>query len=190
MTRENGTNVIHKHKGLSLFFGIILILVGLFTINARIFVSEVTVYFFGWVLLISGGAQCFASFYSGSWNNFFITLITGLISFIIGGTIVVNPNLSTQTFAILISIVLIVDGLFKIARSIAVHAEHWRWGIVTGIVIFLLGIVLWYISPTGNFGIIGFFIGLALVVGGFLTITNAYTDHEVVYKQKIATHPS
>lgn len=170
-----------KNKGFSLFFGVLLILIGLFTINSRIFISAITVYFLGWVLLIGGGAQAFASFYAGSWSKFFVTILTGVISFIIGGIIVVNPDLGTQTLTMLISVVFIVDGLFKIADSVATHTPRWGWNLTGGVLIFLLGVTLWLISPIGNVGLIGFFIGLAIIISGFLTISNAYTSQQIKY---------
>ncbi len=174
---------VQQHKRLSLFFGILLILLGLFTSNARIFLSAITIYIFGWVLLIGGGAQCFASFYGGRWKNFFVMLITGLISFIIGGAIVVNPHLSSQTIAILVSIVFIVQGLLQIVESISSRTKQWMWDFITGIIFFVLGIVLWFASSLGNIGMIGFVIGIALVISGFLTIINAYTYHTTISKR-------
>lgn len=174
---------VHRHKGLSLFFGIFLTILGLFTINARIFVSEITIYIFGWILLIGGGAQCFASLYGGKWKTFFVMIITGLISFIIGGAIVVNPHLNSQTIAILVSIVFIVQGLFQIAESIASRTEHWGWNFIAGVVLFLLGIILWVAGPIGNIGMIGFLIGVAIVISGFLTIISAYSRHTVISKR-------
>lgn len=181
MTEQDKTPPVNNHKGFSFFFGIVLILIGLFTINARVFISEITVYFLGWILLIGGGAQCFASFYAGNWSRFFVTMITGIISFIIGGIIVVNPELGSQTLFMLISIVLIVDGLFKVADSVATHTAHWLWSLIGGIIIFLLGVGMWMISPVSNIGIIGFLIGLTLVISGFITIINSYR-HQPEYK--------
>lgn len=173
---------IHNNKSLSLFFGILLIIIGLITINARIFVSQTTLYLFGWALFIGGGAECFASFYAGSLNKFFITLITGIISFVIGGIIVINPSLSSQTFAVLVSIVFIADGLFKIAQSVATRNQNWGWSLASGLILFLLGIGLWYVSPIGNIGLIGFIIGLAIVISGFVIITNAYPSPQTEYR--------
>lgn len=174
MTEQDKTPPVHHHKFFSVFFGIVLILIGLFSINARIFISDITLYFLGWILLIGGGAHCFTSFYTGTWSRFFVTMFTGIISFIIGGIIVVNPELGSQTLFMLISLVLIVDGLFKMADAIATHTIRWLWSLIGGILIFLLGLSMWIISPIGNIGLIGFLIGLTLVISGFITITNSY----------------
>lgn len=186
ITKEN-PETVHKHKGLSLFFGILLITVGLFAINARIFISTTTIYFFGWILLIGGGAQCFASLYSGSWGKFFITLVTGIISAVVGLSIVVNPAISVQTFAMFVGLVFMADGLFKFTSSLMHRTRHWGWSSATGLLLFLLGTSIWYLRPD-NLGLIGLLVGAGLILIGFITITNAYTHRPTEDRRETPTH--
>lgn len=162
-----------QHPGFSLFIGILLIIAGIFALSAKFFIAASTIYFFGWILLITGFAQFFGSFFSGSWGNFFMLMVSGILSVIAGGFIVINPAVSIATFAVLVGIIFMIDGIYKFFTAFAT-TEHRGRKLTSGILLFFLGLIMWGQGPVGDLLIMGFLVGMYLIIEGFATITNAY----------------
>lgn len=176
------TQAMHQNRGLSIFLGILLIIGGLIALSSKVLFSVTTFYLFGWILLVSGAAQFFGSFFSGSWSRFFILLLTGVLSFIVGAVIIINPAISIGTIAVLLGVVFMIDGIFKIATSISMRTDNWGWRIAYGIVVFLLGLYMFTLGPIANLWILGLIIGFQLILSGVLMIANAYTEPQTSHR--------
>lgn len=172
-------------SGFNITFGIILMIIGLIILGAQTFTTFVSVLFLGWMLLIGGAAEFVYSFFSGSWLRFFMYLLIGVFSFIFGLIIITNPALSVATFTLLIGMLLLISGGYKIFSSLLVREENWGWYLVAGIVLVLLGISVLSGWPTTGLWVIGLFIGVEVFINGFLMIASTSTSAEEVRTHQV-----
>lgn len=151
-------------------FGIILVLLGLITLSARFLIGFVVISIFGWFLLIGGLVQIVQAFLAKKWSSFFVFLTMGILSFVVGGIIILNPILSAVALALLLATFFIVGGLIQIFSSLIHRYPNWGWIFSAGIINFLLGFAIWNNWPLSGLSMFGWFIGVALIVNGFASI--------------------
>jgi uncharacterized membrane protein HdeD (DUF308 family) len=103
---------------------------------------------------------------SGTWSGFFVDLIVGVLYGVAGFLVVMNPAASAVTLTLLIAMLLIVVGIFRIVAAIAARYPSWGWLALHGLISVLLGVLIWQQWPVSGFWVIGLFIGLELIVNG------------------------
>lgn len=150
-----------------MLLGITLLVLGFLAIGSSFFVTILTVALIGVLLMIGGIMQIVNSFYTGRWTGFFLHLVLGLLYLVVGFMLLDAPVLNAITLTFLLAAFFIVAGLFRIITSIASPFPGWGWTLFSGIVTFLLGILIYKHWPSSSLWIIGLFVGIEMVLSGW-----------------------
>lgn len=156
----------------SWFFGlgVCLLLLGAIAVGASVFVTLVTVVFYGWLLIVGGGLATVHAFWRRRWGGFFLDLLCGVLYLVVGVMIVLNPEAAAVTLTLLIAVFLMLGGLFRIFVALSTHYEHRLWVLLHGAVTLLLGIMIWSEWPLSGLWVIGLFIGVEMILAGWSLI--------------------
>jgi uncharacterized membrane protein HdeD (DUF308 family) len=147
--------------------GLLLILVGMFALAAQVIASLATAVVIGWLLLFAGVAEIVGAFFSRRWNGFFLHLLSGLLSAVVGVFFIWAPVDAALTLTLLLACLLIVGGTFKIIAASTYRFEGWGWPLASGIIDLILGVMIWLSWPASGLWVIGLFVGISLVFRGF-----------------------
>ncbi|NTU46688.1 hypothetical protein HGA88_03605 [Candidatus Roizmanbacteria bacterium] len=179
---EAEANEIYHHQALYIALGIILIIGGILSLGSVVFISFASILFFGWLLLIAGIVQVFASFFTGKWSSFFLFLFTGGLSFIFGVLIISNPVVSIGTLTLLLSLILLVGGIFRMVTAAVMQFPGRGWTFIYGMITTFLGILIWRQWPASSLWVIGLFIGIELIASGFATVMTVFESRKLTYQ--------
>ena len=174
-----------QSRSLSFILGILLLILGLFAVGSEVFLTYASVVFLGWILLIGGIFEFVWGLFSGSVGGLFLAMIGGILSFFIGALIITNPAVSAATLTFLIATIFVVSGSYKIISSLFLREANWGWALTGGIIIFLLGIMVLAHWPQSSLRLIGFFIGLEILVNGFILTARAFQPVEEVHTHEL-----
>lgn len=153
--------------GSFLTVGIFLVLLGIIALGSAVLTTYATVLLFG-VLLIAGGfAQVIHAFWTPEWKGFFVQLLLGILSAVVGWLLVMNPVVGALSLTLVLSTFFIASGLFRIAAALFKHVEHWGWMLFNGIVTLALGLLILAQWPSSSLWIIGLFIAIELIFSGW-----------------------
>jgi len=130
----------------------------------------VSVMFFGWLLIIGGLFEIIHGFSRRPWGGFFINLLGGVLYAVAGVVIVVNPALAAVTLTLVIAIILIVAGLFRLFIAFSTPLHHRGWLILNGAISIILGFMIWDSWPVSGLWVIGMFIGIDMIFDGWTEI--------------------
>lgn len=155
-----------------ILFGVLTVLLGLFVLGAQVFATALSMVILGWILMAAGASLFFYSFFSGSASKVVAYLISGFVSFIIGLIVITNPLLSAATLTLLISIMLLVNGILSMGASLVRKDNDWGWAFFGGLVSFFLGSSILMSWPVSGLWVIGLFIGIHLVLSGFTMLAS------------------
>jgi uncharacterized membrane protein HdeD (DUF308 family) len=97
-----------------------------------------------------------------SWRTAFLL---GLITLALGVILVFRPTQSLTGIAILLGIVMMVSGIYHIARAIAGHEHERLWRAICGVLFILAGLVLLRHLHL-SVALIGLFIGFTWIIQG------------------------
>lgn len=102
------------------------------------------------------------------------SFVLGLITLVLGVVVAFRPAESLVAIAVLLGVLMIVSGIYHIARAIEgrEHARMWRG--IAGVLFILAGIVLIrHISLT--VALIGLFIGFTWIIQGIASLVEAFS---------------
>jgi uncharacterized membrane protein HdeD (DUF308 family) len=159
--------VLRRSWGWFLVLGILEIILGTVAVGASVFATEVTVVFFGWLLLTGGVLSAGHAFWRKQWKGVFFELATGILYVVAGLMMVGNPLAAALTLTLLIAMFLLIQGLFRIIVALSGHLEHWGWVMLNGIITAGLGILIWRQWPSSGLWVIGLFVGIEMILYGW-----------------------
>jgi uncharacterized membrane protein HdeD (DUF308 family) len=161
-----GFDGLGKKWGWLCGLGLLLILLGMIAIAAAVFVTLATMVFFGCLLLLAGILQTMHAIAFRGWSGFYIDLIVGLLYVVIGLMVVFHPGATAVALTLIIAVLLILSGIFRIVIAWAVSYQNRVWLFLHGIVNLLLGFVILSSWPVSGSWIIGLFIGIDMIFNG------------------------
>ncbi len=165
----------NKNWGWFLAWGIILLVLGALAISYSMFTTIISVIFLGIILTASSVIIIIDAFqfWWRKWGGFFIHLVTGILYFVLGVMLMKLPMLGSISLTLLIAIFYILLGIFRITYSLSFQLPKQRWRLFNGILALILGILILAEWPLSGQFIIGLFIGIDLLVCGWVYIMAA-----------------
>jgi uncharacterized membrane protein HdeD (DUF308 family) len=156
-----------KNRGWFLALGILLIVGGTLAIIYDVAATLLSVLFFGWLLIIVGAIEAVQSFWQPRWGGFFLHLIVGILAVVVGFHLVSSPIQGALVLTLIMAIYFMVIGIIRIVTAMAMRFPGWGWVLFSGIVTFILGILIKSQWPATGLWIIGLFIGIDLIFSGW-----------------------
>ncbi len=165
-----GIEEVREHRGWFLIWGIVLIALGAIAVGSSVIATLVSVVFFGWILVFSGLFAIIHGLVRRRWHGFFLNLLTGVLYVVAGLLMVSNPAMAAVTLTLLIAMLLVVAGTFRLIVAFSLALHHRGWLILNGIISIVLGIMIWSSWPVSGLWVIGLFIGIDLIFDGWTEV--------------------
>lgn len=140
-----------------------LIFVGATTLIATVFV--------GWLFLIGGLLEVVNAILRKGWKGVWLDLISGAITGLVGLFIVMHPLKGASVLTIVIGVLFLIGGIFRIAAGAALKCPYSGWFVVHGFISSLLGIMILAQWPESLVWVIGTLVGIDLLVDGMRLIS-------------------
>jgi uncharacterized membrane protein HdeD (DUF308 family) len=158
---------LRRNWGWFFGLGVLEIILGTIAIGASVVATVVTVVFFGWLLLIGGVLSAVHAFWRKRWRGFFLDLVMGVLYAVAGFLMVAEPLAAAASLTLLIAMLLLIGGIFRIVVALSGHLEHWGWVLLNGVITAALGIMIWRQWPSSALWVIGMFIGIEMIFYGW-----------------------
>jgi uncharacterized membrane protein HdeD (DUF308 family) len=158
---------IRRNWGWLVGLGIVLILVGVLAISYPVAATITTVAVFGVLLVISGAVEIVSGIWARGWGGFFAHLLCGLLYLFVGVVLLDRPEIGAAVYTILLAVFFVAAGLFRVVASAKLQYSGWGWGVLSGAVTFLLGVLIWKQLPDSALWVIGLFVGIDLLFNGW-----------------------
>lgn len=165
-----GLEMVGKRWGWLIGLGIFLVVLGMTAISASVFATLATMVFVGCLMLVGGILQTIHAIAMRSWSGFYIDLMAGVLYAVVGFVIVAHPGSTAVALTLMIAILLILGGIFRILIALAVGYQNRIWLILHGVVNLLLGFAIWHDWPLSGLWVIGLFIGIDMMFNGWSLI--------------------
>ncbi len=168
---ESTGNSSPKSWWLYLILGIVLLIGGLIILGGDyVFASAITAIFIGWAILIVGIFQIAHAFSSVGWKGFVLDLLLGLLYIAAGYILLANPLSGAIKLTLILGIIWIVSGIFRIILSFSLWREAGWSLLLSGIVGALAGGLILAEWPQSGLWVLGLLLGIDLLFHGFAWI--------------------
>jgi uncharacterized membrane protein HdeD (DUF308 family) len=147
-----------------------LIILGTIAIGMAELMTIFSVLLIGWLLIFGGLFEIIHGIARRRWDGFFINLMGGLLYTVTGVLMVTHPGIAAITLTLLIAMLLIVAGGFRLFVAFSTPMHHRGWLILNGLISLFLGFCIWSSWPVSGLWVIGLFIGIDMIFDGWTEV--------------------
>lgn len=161
-------------------FGVFSVIAGLIALGSVVMATASAVFIVGLMMLMAGIAEIVAAFNAKDWSHRLLWLLLGALYVFAGFVCIQNPFQAATLLTLMLGIALIVSGLVRVFLATQMkQGTPWGWVAFSGVLSFLLGVMIVSHWPASSFFVLGIFLGIDLIfVGtGWITMGLALKKH-------------
>jgi uncharacterized membrane protein HdeD (DUF308 family) len=157
---------LRKKWAMFLTLGVLLVILGILAIIFAGWTTLLTVELLGLLLVIAGVFQIVNGFHARKWTGVSLSLLLGILYIVVGGICIFKPMISAMGVTLLLAAFFFISGLFRMVSSVMYRFDHWGLMFFSGLVSFVLGILIVSEWPMSAFWLIGLFVGIDILFSG------------------------
>ena len=146
--------------------GVALVVLGIVALGSVAITSLAAAAVIGVLLLLGGAAEAVGAFWCRGWSGFFLELLSGVLSIVVGLLFLRAPLNALAALTLLLACFLMAGGIFKVVAALAYRFAAWGWSLAGGIIDVILGVMIWQEWPASPLWLIGLFVGINLLFRG------------------------
>jgi uncharacterized membrane protein HdeD (DUF308 family) len=165
--REAVRQTVRRYALFYLIQGGMMVALGAVVLVYPLFSATVIAVTLGWLLIFHGLLQAIGLIGAKDVPYFWLALVSAALAGIVGFLLLSQPVEGTIVLSLLLIVFLASSGMARIVFALTVRPlPSWGWVLGSGILAFLLALVLWSMLPGVAGWLIAVFLGLQLVVEG------------------------
>jgi uncharacterized membrane protein HdeD (DUF308 family) len=146
--------------------GVALVVLGTVALGAVVVASLAAAVAIGALVLVGGVFETVGAFWCRAWSGFFLHLLSGVLSVVIGLIFLRAPVGALAALTLLLAMFLMVGGVFKIVTALSYRFAAWGLALLSGVIDLILGVLIWQEWPESALWVIGLFLGINLIFRG------------------------
>jgi uncharacterized membrane protein HdeD (DUF308 family) len=150
--------------------GVALVVLGVVALSSVVVASLAAAVAIGLLLVMGGAAETVGAFWCRGWSGFFLHLLSGILSTVVGLMFLRQPAGGLAALTLLVAAFLMAGGVFKIVASLSYRFANWYLPLISGVIDLVLGVLIWQEWPGSSLWVIGLFVGINLVFRGITWI--------------------
>ncbi len=121
----------------------------------------------GLILILGGIVRTMFAWLASGWGSVLLRAAVGVLTVVVGGYMIVQPDAGSQTLAIVLAVYLVVDGGGSLFLALILPRNTGRiWLMLGAISSLVVAVVMWMQWPvSGELGV-GIYIGVKLLLDG------------------------
>ena len=170
------------HWRLYVFQGVLMIVLGVLAVAAPAFATLTVDIYVGWLFLISGVLGLIAMFSARNVPGFLWTLVTALLSIVVGGVLLWKPVEGALSLTIVLTAFFIVEGLFQAAAALIYRdaiPSTWGWLLASGLADLALATIIVAGWPGTAAWVLGLLVGVNLLTTGWAVVMVALGARDI-----------
>ena len=163
----SGLAPLRAKSGWIVALGVVYVIAGIIALGSVVLATVATVFVVGVMMLIAGVAEVINSFQIKTWGKFLLWLLLGVLYILAGFVTFENPLLAAALLTLFLGCALVASGVMRIALGFAMKSEMpWVGVVLSGVITFLLGLIILIHWPVSSLYILGIFLGIDLIFAG------------------------
>lgn len=121
----------------------------------------------GWTFILYGALQIVQSFGVRSWGGFLWALLLGVLTAVVGVSLLANPFAGAISLTILVGVLFLVLGAVKVMYGFSLRpVSGWGFAILSGVISILLAILIFAKIPDAGLAVPGILLAIELLSNG------------------------
>jgi uncharacterized membrane protein HdeD (DUF308 family) len=165
---------LRKHSTWFVIYGLLLALLGLFSIAAPGLAALAVTLTVGWLLLLGGAFGLVAAISGGSKApGFWWNLLTAIVYVLAGLALLTRPLAGVITLTIILAAYLLAGGVMRVMQALGYRTiipGAWGWVLFSGVVDILLAFIIMSGLPNTATWVLGLLVGINLLMMGIAIV--------------------
>jgi uncharacterized membrane protein HdeD (DUF308 family) len=158
---------LRAKSGWIIALGVVFVIAGIIALGSVVMATAATVFVVGIMMVIAGVAEVINAFQIKTWGKFILWLLLGALYIVAGFFAFENPLLAAAVLTLLLGISLLVSGIMRVVLAFSMQETMpWLWVAFSGVITFLLGLLIVAKWPVSSLYVLGIFLGIDLVIAG------------------------
>jgi uncharacterized membrane protein HdeD (DUF308 family) len=163
----SGLAPLRAKSGWIVALGVVYAVAGIIALGSVVLATVATVWVVGIMMLISGVAEVINAFQIKNWGKFLLWLLLGVLYVVAGFITFENPLLAAALLTLFLGCALIASGVMRILLGFSMKSEMpWFAVVLSGVITFLLGLIILIHWPVSSLYVLGIFLGIDLIFAG------------------------
>lgn len=163
----SGLAPLRAKSGWIIALGVVYAVAGIIALGSVVMATVATVWVVGIMMLIAGVAEVINAFQIKSWGKFLFWLLLGMLYVIAGFITFENPLLAAALLTLFLGCALIASGVMRILLGFYMKSDMpWLGVVLSGVITFLLGLIILIHWPVSSLYVLGIFLGIDLIFAG------------------------
>lgn len=174
--RVSMTATLHRHWGLFLAEGILLVVLGIAAIVLPPVATLAFTLLIGWLFLLSGLFGLVTTFWMRSVPGFWWSLLSALLGIAAGVVLLGWPVSGAVSLTLVLIAFFLIEGVLSIMYALDHRGDlpnAWVWMLVSGIVDLVLAVMIFAGLPSAAAWAIGLLVGINMIFGGAALVAMA-----------------
>jgi len=163
--------MLRSNWGWFVALGVILAVMGFAGLVFVGMMTLVAVLFIGWMFLIGGVLEVAHAVIRKGWQGFWLDLLSGILTGLAGLFILLRPAAGATILTMLLGILFLVSGIFRIGTGIAIRNPYRGWFILQGVVALILALMILAEWPYSAIWVIGTLVAIDLLIEGLRLVS-------------------
>jgi uncharacterized membrane protein HdeD (DUF308 family) len=164
---SSAANDLSQSRGWLIIGGILSIFVGFSAIGSPLLFSLVIARFLGLFALVSGIISLFLAIVGKHKSHRLMEVLSGLIRIAAGVALLRCLPTSVAIITLIFAIFLVAEGVSMAVTALKMRGTPgWSWMLFSGLISFILGIMVYNRWPSGSAAMLGLFFGINLLFNG------------------------
>jgi len=165
--RHLNAESLRQNLGWFRTLGIGLIILGVISLALPFVAGFAITTLVGTIFVVGGIMRIVHAFRSRQWKRSAAEFLVSLLYIASGIILFAYPFSGMVTLTLFLAAFFVLAGFFKCVQALRIRpASHWEWTLLSGIVTFFLGIVIFAGLPMTAFWAIGAIVGIDLLFSG------------------------
>ena len=165
--RDAMRETVKRYSLWYLLQGILMVAAGALALIYPVIASVGIVFLLAWILIVSGLVQGIGLIGARQVPHFWLQLISVVLSIVVGLLLLRQPDAGLLVFSALLIVYFMVEGMAKISFALTIRPfPNWGWVLAAGLVSIVLALYLWTNFAGISEWVLGFLLGIQLLVEG------------------------
>jgi uncharacterized membrane protein HdeD (DUF308 family) len=162
---------IRQASTLSILWGILLIVFGMFAVGSPFIAAVAVSVAVAWLIILAGVVHLMLAFHAHRAGRLVWKLLVGLAYVFFGVYLILHPVLGVASLTLVLAVLFLIEGILDVILFFNMRPMRGAvWVLVDGIVTLLLGLMIYLQWPSSSLWAIGVLVGVSMIISGVTRI--------------------
>jgi uncharacterized membrane protein HdeD (DUF308 family) len=171
MENHSPVEIVRQASTLSLLWGVLLIVFGMFAIGAPFIAAMAVSVLVAWLIILAGVVHLMLGVHAHRASRLVWKLLVGIAYIVFGVYLIVHPLLGVTSLTLVLALLFLIEGILDVILFFNMRSMRGAyWVLGDGIITLLLGVLIYLQWPSSSVWAIGTLVGVSMIISGVTRI--------------------